>query len=60
MNKNSVKEGINYLVSVGFHPAVARMAVLKKVYPKLKVNSKTAPKTYRNWEIYIKSLVGSR
>lgn len=57
---NKLKPMIDWLVQQGAHPAVARMAVLKLVYPKLKVNKKTAPATYNAWTTYINSLVGSR
>lgn len=57
---NKLKPMIDWLVQQGFHPAVARMAVLKLVYPKLKVTKKTAPATFNAWSTYINSLVGSR
>ncbi len=57
---HNVKPLIDWLISIGSDPAVARMAALKIVYPKLKVDRKTAPETYRRWVTYINSLTGSR
>ncbi len=60
LRPNKLKPAIDWLIQHGAHPAVARMAVLKMVYPKLKVSKKTAPATYAAWITYINSLVGSR